>query len=148
MKKIYLLFVTFIILIIYIPSLAFEKKFLPVFLPNGVEITAEVVIDEADRQRGLMFRESINPDQGMLFVFEDENFHSFWMKNMKISIDILWLDKNQRIVHIEKKVPPCKKDPCPSYPPGLPAKYVLELKDGSVEKHGLKLYDRIDFILL
>ena len=135
------------ILIFCIHVLPSDKKFVPVFLPNGVEITAELVNTEADRQRGLMFREGINPDQGMLFVFEKEDIHAFWMKNMKFPIDILWLDKNKRIVHIEKNVPPCSEEPCPSYPPGLPAVYVLELKAGSVQGHGLKIYDRIDFII-
>ena len=94
-----------------------------------------------------MFREIILPDQGMLFVFEEEDIHSFWMKNMKFSIDILWLDKEKRIVHIKKHAPPCKKEPCPSYDSKTPSMYVLELRAGSAEENKLKLYDRLDFIL-
>jgi uncharacterized membrane protein (UPF0127 family) len=66
---------------------------------------------------------------------------------MKIPLDILWLDREKRVVHIEKNVPPCKEDPCPSYSSRFPALYVLEIKAGSVEEHGLKMYDRIDFVL-
>ena len=117
-----------------------------IFFPDGNTIIADLVKSEEDRARGLMFRKTLNEDQGMLFVFESEGLYSFWMKNMNFSIDILWLDGQKRIVHLEREVPPCKKEPCPSYQPALPAKYVLELKARSIEKRKLKLYDRIDFI--
>jgi len=124
-----------------------SEKFVKIFLPNGTSITAELAITEAERQRGLMFREALLPDQGMLLVFEEEDIYYIWMKNMKFSIDILWLDTEKRIVHIEKKVPPCKKEPCPSYHSKTPSMYVLELRAGSVEENKLKLHDRLDFIL-
>jgi len=123
------------------------KKLVQIFLPNETSITAELAITDEERQLGLMFREKINYDQGMLFVFEEEGIHSFWMKNMKIPLDLLWLDKNKRIIHIEECVPPCKRDPCPSYTPRYSAMYVLELKAGSVNENGLELYDKLDFIL-
>jgi len=94
-----------------------------------------------------MFREKILPEQGMLFIFEEEGFYSFWMKNTLISLDILWLDEEKRIVHIEHAVPPCQKDPCPSYTPRFPALYVLELASGAADQNKLKLYDRLEFIL-
>lgn len=124
-----------------------SEKFVKIFLPNETSITAELAITEAERQRGLMFREALLPDQGMLLVFEEEDIYYIWMKNMKFSIDILWLDKEKRIVHIEKKVPPCKKEPCPSYYSKSPSMYVLELRAGSAEENKLKLHDRLDFIL-
>jgi len=118
-----------------------------IFFPDGKTIIADLAKTEEERTLGLMFRNTLNDDQGMLFVFEEEEFYSFWMKNMNFAIDILWLDRQKRIVHIERNVPPCKKEPCPTYTPDFPAKYVLELKAGSIEKWKLKLYDRIDFIL-
>lgn len=124
-----------------------KEKFVKIFLPKGTSITAELAITEAERQKGLMFREKLLPDQGMLFVFEKESIYYIWMKNMKFSIDILWLDKNKRIVHIEKNVPPCQKEPCPSYYSKTPSMYVLELKAGSVDGNNLKLHNKIDFIL-
>jgi uncharacterized membrane protein (UPF0127 family) len=124
-----------------------KKKFVKVFLPNGCYITAELAISDEERQLGLMFREKLNSDQGMLFVFEDEDFHFFWMKNMKLSIDILWLDKEKRIVHIESNVPPCRKSPCDTYASKIPAMYVLEMQAGLTAKNKLKLYDRLEFIL-
>ncbi len=124
-----------------------EKKFVQIFFPGGFSVTAELAATDEERQIGLMFRERIDPEEGMLFVFQDESYHAFWMKNMRVSLDILWLDREKRIVHIEREVPPCKKEPCPSLAPGLPARFVLELKAGSVESYRLKLYDTVDFIL-
>jgi uncharacterized membrane protein (UPF0127 family) len=124
-----------------------KKKFVKVFLPNAFAITAEVAISDEERQLGLMFREKLNSDQGMLFVFKDEDLHFFWMKNMKFSIDILWLDRKKRIVHVERNVPPCKKPPCASYSSKIPAMYVLEIQAGLADKNKLKLYDRLEFIL-
>jgi len=124
-----------------------SHKYTQVFLPGGEVIHAELAVTDQERQMGLMFREGINPDQGMLFVFEKEGIHSFWMKNMKFSIDIIWLDKDKRIVHIEKNVPPCESGDCPSYEPPVHAKYVLEIKQGYSEEYELELYDRIEFIL-
>jgi uncharacterized membrane protein (UPF0127 family) len=60
---------------------------------------------------------------------------------------MLWLDRDRRIIHIEQDVPPCLEDPCPSYGPGIPALYVLELLAGSTQAHKLKLSDRIEFVL-
>jgi hypothetical protein len=124
-----------------------KKKFVKIFLPDGFSITAELAISDEERQLGLMFREKLDPDQGMLLVFKDEDFHFIWMKNMKISLDILWLDKEKRIVHIERNVPPCKKPPCASYSSRIPASYVLEIQAGMADKKKLKLYDRLEFIL-
>ncbi len=147
-KKIMKILLSFLALFLFLSSLECgKKKFVKVFLPDGFSITAEVAISDEERQLGLMFREKLNPDQGMLFVFKDEDFQSFWMKNMKISLDILWLDKEKTIVHIERNVPPCKKPPCASYSSKIPAMYVLEIQAGLADKKKLKLYDRLEFVL-
>lgn len=124
-----------------------EVKFIKITFPNGFKVTAELAITEEQRQQGLMFRKGMKEDQGMLFIFEEENYYSFWMKNTYFPLDMLWLDSNRLIVHIEEDVPPCPVEPCPSYMPARPARYVLELVSGSVKKHGLKIGDRLDFIL-
>jgi len=124
-----------------------KDKFVKIYFPDGKAVTAELAVSDAERQKGLMFREKLAPDQGMLFVFEEEGRYSFWMKNTLIFLDLLWLDKDHRIVHITRNVPPCQADPCPSYAPDRPGSYVLELAGGAAETYGLKLFDRLEFIL-
>jgi uncharacterized membrane protein (UPF0127 family) len=67
------------------------------------------------------------------------------MKNTLIPLDMIWIDENRRIAHITPDVPPCKADPCPSYPPNVQARYVLELAAGVAAKHGLKDGDALRF---
>jgi uncharacterized membrane protein (UPF0127 family) len=140
-------FFVVLIVLVLLSAQSSREEFVKIFLPNGTSITAELAVTEAERQKGLMFRDGLLPDQGMLFVFGEEGIYYIWMKNMKFSIDILWLDGEKRIVHVEKNVPPCKKEPCPSYASKIPAMYVLELRSGSVDENKLKPYDRLDFIL-
>jgi uncharacterized membrane protein (UPF0127 family) len=122
-------------------------RFVKIFLPGGKAVTAELAVTDVERARGLMFREKLLPDQGMLFVFEDDDFHSFWMKNTLIPLDLVWLDAARRVIHIEADVPPCREDPCPTYGPKIPARYVLELNSGSLAAWGVKLYDQLQFVL-
>lgn len=124
-----------------------KDKFIKIYLPDGKSITAELAVTDEERQRGLMFREKLLFDQGMLFVFEEEDFYSFWMKNTLIYLDMIWLDKDRRIVHIARNVPPCSADPCPSYSPERPGLYVLELAAGAADRFGLKLFDRLEFVI-
>ena len=124
-----------------------QDRFIKVYLPGGGSVTAELALTDAQRARGLMNRTTLLPDQGMLFVFDRDGVHSFWMKNTLVALDMLWLDRDRRIIHIERQVPPCPGDPCPSYGPGRPSRYVLELKGGQAAAFGLNLQDRLDFQL-
>ena len=91
------------------------NRFVKVFFANGKSVTAELAVTDEERARGLMFREKVLPDQGMLFVFDREDVHAFWMKNTLVPLDMLWLDSDRRVIHIAADVPPCQADPCPSY---------------------------------
>ena len=124
-----------------------KDRFVKVFFPDGKAVTAELAVTDAERARGLMFRKRIEADQGMLFVFEEEGVYPFWMKNTLVPLDILWLGRDRRIVHIAADVPPCEADPCPSYGPGAPALFVLELKAGECRARGLEPGDRLEFVL-
>ncbi len=75
----------------------------------------EIADDVMERTQGLMFRENLEDDKGMLFVFESESRHSFWMKNTKIPLDIIWINDGGEIVYISQSTPPCVADPCPGY---------------------------------
>lgn len=99
-------------------------------LPDGSTIKLELAITEQEREMGLMFRDSLSPDAGMLFIFDSEARWPFWMKNTFIPLDIVWLDATGVIVDLRANVQPCRRDPCPSFAPNAPARAVLELKAG------------------
>ncbi len=104
---------------------------------------SEVVATPQGREQGLMFRERLADDQGMLFVFDSPGEYSFWMKNMLFPIDILWLDAHKRVVRLEAEVPPCTKDPCPVYFPQAEALYVLEIAVGQAAAANIQLGDQL-----
>ena len=114
--------------------------------PSGHQIQAELAVTAEHRAQGLMFRDSLDPDRGMLFVFPQSDFHAFWMKNCRFPIDIIWLSSAKKIVHIERVVPPCKVEPCPTYGPMRKAKYVLEVVADFSKKEKLQLGDTLEFI--
>ena len=105
---------------------------------EGQKFAVELAIDEPARQRGLMHRESLPEQQGMLFVFPDEQPRAFWMKNTLIPLDIIYADREGHVVHVLRDVPPCKSASCPSYPSRAPAKFTLELNAGESERSGIK----------
>ena len=120
---------------------------IPLTLPSGTVLQAEVMVKDEDRAMGLMFRPSLPKDRGMLFVFETSDFHGIWMKNCKFPIDILWLDENRKVVHLEEAVPPCKADPCPVYEPLREAAYVVELNAKQARKEKALVGSEIKFTL-
>ena len=104
----------------------------------------EFAATDETRRQGLMNRKELGADQGMLFVFDTPGVYSFGRKNTLLSLDMIWLDADKRVVHIEADVPPCIEDPCSVYSPGKPATYVLELPAGTASRRGIGL----DSILL
>ena len=107
-------------------------------------VKAELVLTDSEKQQGLMGRESLGEDQGMLFVFEEEKVRAFWMKNMRFSLDIIWADSDQRIVDIHENIPPCEES-CSNILPQAPARFVLEVSSGFAEKNGIKVGDILEF---
>jgi uncharacterized membrane protein (UPF0127 family) len=96
-----------------------------------------------ERKKGLMFRENLDPEKGMLFIFEEEGRHGFWMKNTLIPLDIIWINGNKEVVFINKNTQPCKEDACPIIEPTEDAKYVLEMNESFSEKIGLSVGNKI-----
>ena len=90
-----------------------------------------------------MFRELLEENSGMIFIFDEEQPRSFWMKNTKISLDIIFIDKNNKITSIQT-AQPCKKDPYKTY--DAKAKYVIELNAGTTKKISLQEGDEIKII--
>jgi len=102
---------------------------------GGQRYSIEIADDDAERARGLMFRDEMAADHGMLFVHDSEGPQSYWMKNTRIPLDILYFDDNRRLVSQQRDVPPCSLgDQCPPYPSDAPARYVLELNAGQAAK--------------
>lgn len=109
-------------------------------------VEVEIVATPEERRIGLMNRTNIPENMGMLFIFEKEGIRKFWMKNMIIPLDIIWLDKMERIIHIEKNVVPCDEY-CKSFGPELYAKFVLELNGGYVDRHNINIMDSVKMML-
>ncbi len=105
----------------------------------------EIADDAKERARGLMFRESLSSQTGMLFVFAHPDQYSFWMKNTKIPLDIIWLDQEKNVVFIYPDAQPCPSANCPSILPPEKAQYVLELNAGSSQKIGLNVGAKLEF---
>jgi uncharacterized membrane protein (UPF0127 family) len=121
-----------------------NKKIVLDTAKEKVNLTVEVQDTAAEREQGLMEREKLEDGKGMWFVFEQEKNLYFWMKNMKISIDMLFLNQNKEVVKIYENLKPCEADPCVSYPSGKPAMYVLEVPAGFVQLHEVKLGDKVE----
>jgi uncharacterized membrane protein (UPF0127 family) len=108
-------------------------------LPSGHEFSLEVAADDASRARGYMGRERIDPREGMIFLFDDDAPHAYWMKDCKTSLDMIWLDARLRVVWIAAHQAPCPPEgPCPSVAPSSPSRYVLEFAAGTAEAEKLK----------
>jgi uncharacterized protein len=119
---------------------------IPVLVAPQRIVEAELAFTDANRARGLMFRENLAPDAGMLFVFAEMDTHGFWMKNTLIPLDILWLNERKEVVYIVT-AQPCKKDPCPSIVPMQKSRYVLELNAGFAKKHKIGVGSQMEFTL-
>ena len=113
-------------------ALGGQDRLIQIAMPNGATIQAEIADTTQKRAKGLMYRDSLAKDRGMLFTFTEPQLWTFWMKNTRISLDIIWMDSKKRIVHIERNVPTCSRtdDGCPQYQPNDNAMYVLELAAG------------------
>jgi len=105
---------------------------------GATKVNLELAITPAEQAKGLMHREYLAEDRGMLFIFEYEQMQSFWMKNTLIPLDMIFIDSDDKIVDI-MTAEPCEKEPCKSYTPKAEAKYVLEVNAGFAEKHNIEI---------
>jgi len=106
---------------------------------GGQRYRVEVADDDAERARGLMFRDELASGTGMIFLHDREEPQAYWMKNTKIPLDILYFDNARKLVAQQRDVPPCTAgNACPPYPSNAPARYVLELNAGEAAKLKLK----------
>jgi len=113
---------------------------IPLYL-KGKEIRVEVARTPEERAQGLMGRTHLGREDGMLFIFEDEGYHSFWMKDTLIPLSIAFIDREGRIVHITDMKPLTLT----SHTPPKPILYALEMNQGWFSKNGIKVGDRVKF---
>ena len=106
-----------------------------------VEVRAEVADDDAERQRGLMERDELADDAGMLFVFGREQQLSFWMRNTRVPLSIAYIAADGRIVDIEDMEP---FDDRTQHPSAEPARYALEVNQGFFEERGIEVGDTVE----
>lgn len=107
-------------------------------------VQVEIADTDAKREAGLMYRESLPENKGMLFIFDYEAPHGFWMKNTYFPLDIIWIDKDKRIVDIKANASLCKEI-CENFFPRDKALYVLEVNAGFAERHKIKIGDKVSF---
>ena len=106
---------------------------------NGINVTLAIASSDEQRIRGLSGIEKMNENEGMLFLFDKPSKQGFWMNKMNFPIDIIWLNSNNKVVHIEKQLEPCKLFlACPVYNPEVDSLYVIELRSGFADNHSIK----------
>lgn len=93
---------------------------------------------------GLMYREKLEKNWGMFFLFEAEKIFPFWMRNTLIPLDIIWIDDDYKVVYIKENAQPCQIEDCPNIIPDKKAKYVLEINAGISDKIDIEIGDRVD----
>ena len=119
----------------------------PVYETNSVDIivdaqkkisvNVELAKTAEERKLGLSFRQYLGDYDGMLFIFDSDTSSPFWMKDMKIPLDIIFVDSNYFIVDIKEAQAPCTSTYCPNIYSSAPFRYVLEVNSGFVEKNGI-----------
>ena len=126
-------------------KIAFKKEgVLTLFTKDSLSIHLDIEIadTEYERETGMMYRSNMKSDHGMLFIFEDEAPRSFYMKNTEISLDIIYLNAQQKVVSIQKNAEPFNQGSLPSEGP---AKFVLEVNGGLADRWNLSKGDSIAF---
>lgn len=111
---------------------------------NNHNIALKIADTPTSRAVGLMETNHLKKNSGMLFVFEKKENVSFWMKNMKIPLDMIFIS-DEKIVKIYNNVPVCKKDPCEIYPSQVKVDYVLEVNSGYCNKNNIKIGQSVKF---
>src|SRR5690606_17268095 len=112
-----------------------------VTLPDRSTVKAEVMMHPTDMARGMMFRKTFPEGRGMLFIHSKPGKYPYFMYQVEIPLDIVWMDSNRRVVEMHDNVPPCtnaKASECPTYGGNAEAMFVLELPAGYARKHGIR----------
>ncbi len=121
----------------HVPNLFFNSVRVPVSVcASDACFDVEVVKDKVAMERGLQGRTGLVQGHGMLFVFTTDDRHRFWMKDMKIPLDIIWIRQDGTIVSVGEDLPACTTQDCSVYAPSEPARYVLEITTHNAAQYG------------
>lgn len=118
-----------------------DLKYIAVTLPNGKQIKAEAVYRQLDITRGLMFRDSLAPDKGMLFLHTKMDKYQYWTHNLKFPVDIVWMDEEHKVVEVYPNAPLCTEQSaqrCTTYGGRHLARYVLEMNANVAVPNGVR----------
>jgi uncharacterized membrane protein (UPF0127 family) len=116
---------------------------------NNFTLKADLALTQEQQTKGLAVKNTMNETQGMLFVFQHPALQSFWMKDMKFPIDIIWMDANRSVVYIAPNLQPCPAvGDCPGYVPTKESMYVLETTAGFSHRHHVIPGTQMNFRLL
>ncbi|GAX37143.1 DUF192 domain-containing protein [Nodularia sp. NIES-3585] len=125
---------------------SFSGQMLPIsaeaIVPNGTIIQLEVARTPEQQAKGLMYRPALPDNQGMLFQFSAAQPVRFWMKNVPVPLDMVFL-QNGVIQYIQDSAPPCTSEACPTYGPEVPIDAVIELRSGRAAELNLRPGDRV-----
>ena len=110
---------------------------------GNTTVYAEAAYTPAEWEMGLMNRTYLNEDAGMLFIFPIQQQQSFWMKNMRIPLDIVFITADNHVLEIYASVPPCTSNPCTLYASSAPIKYALEVNSGFCARSGIASGDPV-----
>jgi uncharacterized membrane protein (UPF0127 family) len=117
-------------------------------LPNGTMLKVETMAKMDEVMRGMMYRDSLAADRGMLFIHGEPGLYPYWMYQVRIPLDIVWMDRYKIVTEISPRTPPCpseRSSECPKFGGSRTSLYVLEMAAGEAEKNKLQVGDRIDF---
>ena len=117
----------------------------PQVIVGNQTITVELAKTDQMRELGLMNRDHLDPNTGMLFIFPQEETMTFWMKNTIIPLDIMFIN-NERIIVSVATMTPCKADPCALYPSNSLALYALEVPAGFIATHAITVGETVRFV--
>ncbi len=115
---------------------------------KGLDIKVILAETPDQQKKGLSIKNSLKENDGMLFIFDSPRKNSFWMKDMKFPIDIIWINSDHKIIHIENNLPPCTNFLiCNSYSPDENSQYVLEVNSNYTIKNNITIGDEVEFDL-
>ena len=120
------------------------KDYSPHVLVGDAKVTVDLANTPELRAAGLMYQERLGEDRGMLFLFDAPGKYKFWMKDTRIALDIIFIDKDKKVVDI-LQADPCTEKPCPLYTPTTPVLYALEVDKGYAAEYNIHKGDTVIF---